>query len=237
VVGRAAAATAAGRPFTLALSGGSTPLALYRLLAGPAGERLPWPAVHVFWGDERAVPPGHPDSNYRAARETLLDHVPLPPANVHRVPTEGGDPARAAAAYAAELRRFFGLARGGWPRFELVLLGLGADGHTASLFPGSAVLGERRRLVAAPWVEGLGAFRVTLTPPVFNHARAVAFLVSGAAKAASLVRALAAEGSAEETPARLIRPRAGELLWLVDRAAARRLPGEAADGPRAVGVG
>jgi 6-phosphogluconolactonase len=210
--------------FTVALAGGSTPRALYaRLAQEPWRSRLPWPAIHLFWGDERHVPPDHPDSNFRMVRETLLDVAPVPPGNVHRIRAEDPDAARAAAAYEAELRAFFQLAPGELPRFDLVLLGLGDDAHTASLFPGSAALHERERLVAAPWISTLQTFRITLTPPVLNRAAHVVFLVSGEGKAAALRAVLAGESLPERYPAQIVHPEDGTLLWLVDRAAASRL--------------
>lgn len=204
--------------FTWALAGGATPRRLYRRLASdPYREALPWHAIHFFWGDERHVPPDHPQSNYRMARETLLDAVAVPPENVHRVSAEEPDAQRAAARYEAELRAFFALAPGERPRFDLVLLGLGRDGHTASLFPGSAALRERERLVMAPWVEEEKAFRITLTPPVLSRARGVLFLVSGGEKAAALRAALEDRREPERRPVQVVE---ADRLWLVDRAAA-----------------
>lgn len=212
--------------FTLALAGGSTPKRLYELLAdrdAPFRERIDWSSVHFFWGDERHVPPDHSDSNYRMAREALLDAVPVPPGNVHRIRAELPGAVQAAAEYEAELRRSFALVPGEVPRFDLVLLGLGADGHTASLFPGSEALHERERLVAAPWIAKLQAFRITLTPPVIERAAEVLFLVSGEDKAPALHAVLAGERDPDRLPAQLARPRDGRLLWLVDRTAASRL--------------
>jgi 6-phosphogluconolactonase len=209
--------------FSVALSGGSTPARLYTLLASKrrGGHHMPWAKVHVFWGDERVVPPNHPDSNFRAAREALLARVPIPQANVHRIRTEARTPSAAAALYEQELRNFFAVPVGQFPRFDLVLLGLGADGHTASLFPGSEALREPTRLVVAPMVAKLGMHRITLTLPVINNARAVMFLVSGGQKAGTLARALEGGERGAELPAQLVRPRDGTVLWLVDRAAAR----------------
>jgi 6-phosphogluconolactonase len=211
---------ASGR-FAWALAGGSTPRALYRLLASdPYRERLPWRAMHFFWGDERHVPPDHPESNFRMAREAMLDAVPVPPENVHRIAAEEPDAPRAALLYEAELRSFFALAPMRWPRFDLVLLGLGKDGHTASLFPGSAAVGERERLVVAAWVAAQQAFRITLTPPVLNHARRALFLVSGAEKAAALRAVLEGARQPDRYPAQVVE---GNRLWMVDRAAAQLL--------------
>ena len=217
----AARAVAERGRFAWALAGGSTPRALYQLLASdPYRARLPWNAIHFFWGDERHVPPDHPDSNFRMAREAMLDAVPVPAENIHRVPAEEPDAQRAAAEYEATLRAFFQVAAGEWPRFDLMLLGLGKEGHTASLFPGSALsrIAERERLVAAPWVEAQQTFRITLTPPVLNHARRAMFLVSGDEKAEALHAVLEGAREPEVYPAQIVE---GNVLWLVDRAAAR----------------
>jgi len=207
--------------FTWALAGGSTPRAVYQLLASDYyRERMPWGAVHFFWGDERHVPPDHPDSNFRMAREAMLDHVPASAENVHRVPAEEPDARRAAAEYESTLRALFALASGERPRFDLILLGLGKDGHTASLFPGGDAVRERERLVVAPWVEAQQTFRITLTPPVLNHARRALFLVSGEEKADALHAVLEGAREPERYPAQIVE---GNRLWMVDRAAARRL--------------
>lgn len=207
--------------FTWALSGGSTPRGLYQLLASdPFRERMPWDAIHFFWGDERHVPPDHPESNFRMAREAMLDTVPVPAGNIHRIHAEEPDAERAAAKYEDELRSFFGPA----PRFDLNLLGLGKDGHTASLFPGSAAVHERERLVVAPWVEAQNTFRITLTPPVLNSAERIVFLVSGEDKAPALHAIIDGERDGardpERYPAQIIE---GNRLWMVDRPAARLL--------------
>ncbi|HYO14294.1 MAG TPA: 6-phosphogluconolactonase [Thermoanaerobaculia bacterium] len=212
--------------FTLALSGGSTPEATYRLLASreePFRDRLPWSLIHFFWGDERHVPPDHPESNFRMASRAMLDAVPVPPGNIHPIPGEEPDAARAAGEYEAELRSSFQLSRGEPPRFDLVLLGLGADGHTASLFPGTRAIHERERLVVAHWVDKLGAFRITLTPPVFNAAARVIFLVSGETKAGALRAVLRGDFEPDRVPAQIVRPVNGSLVWMVDRKAARDL--------------
>ena len=210
--------------FSLALSGGSTPRRVYELLAGGEfGGRVEWPAVHVFFGDERAVPPDHPDSNYRMANEALLSRVPIPPENVHRI--EGlGDAAANASDYESVMRGYFGGAE--WPRLDLVLLGMGDDGHTASLFPGTPALGERRAWAAANWVEKLGAWRVTLTAPAINEARHVLFLVTGAGKAARLREVLKGGRDPARLPSQFIAPRDGTLEWFADRAAAAGLEGD-----------
>jgi 6-phosphogluconolactonase len=212
--------------FTVALCGGSTPEALYRLLAAEDGgfrARVPWGQAHFFWGDERHVPPDHPDSNYRMASEAMLSRVPVPPGNVHRIPAENPDAAEAATEYAETLRRFFGAAAGRFPRFDLILLGMGSDGHTASLFPGTDAVHERTGLVAAAWVETHKSHRITLTVPVLNAAASVIFLVSGEGKAEALRAVLEGPHRPDRFPAQLVFPREGRLLFLVDRAAARLL--------------
>jgi 6-phosphogluconolactonase len=218
----AEAAVAARGRFTVALAGGSTPRGLYALLAAEAastGRKIPWRLIHFFFGDERAVLPDHPESNFRMAYEALLSHVKVPRANVHRIAAEL--PAWSAAeAYEATLRRFFKLERNQRPRFDLVLLGMGNDGHTASLFPGTDALLERRRLVTVCHVPRPGVDRVTLTLPVLNHAREVVFLVSGADKAARVREVLCEPPAGEPLPAQRVRPSLGRLLWLLDEAAA-----------------
>ncbi|MFZ5918870.1 MAG: 6-phosphogluconolactonase [Chloroflexota bacterium] len=216
------AVRARGR-FCVALAGGSTPRALYTLLASETfAPRLDWARVHVFWGDERCVPPDDAGSNYRLAWETLLEHVPLPVGNIHRV--RGEWPChKAAAAYSAEMQAFFDAL---FPCFDLVLLGLGEDGHTASLFPGSVALDETVRSVVAVTANYAGrpAQRVTLTLPAINAARQVLFLVAGMAKAAIVQAVL--EKANGPLPAQRVRPVSGELAWLLDAAAANRLKKE-----------
>ena len=209
--------------FTIALSGGSTPEKLYALLATNARGALPWDKVFFFWGDERHVPPDHPDSNYRMAEAAMLSKIPIPASNVFRVPTENPDAAAAAEAYEQTLRKFFGLEQGQVPRFDLILLGMGPDGHTASLFPETPALREKSRLVVANWVEKLKASRITFTLPVLNAARRVMFLVSGTDKAAALRAVLEGDAPGEQYPAKLVRPTDGKVIWFVDRAAASEL--------------
>ena len=196
-----------GRPFNVALSGGSTPVRLFKLLAAePYRDGIPWQSVHLFWGDERTVPPDHPDSNYWAADEALLSKLDLPRENVHRIRAELADAEEAAADYEAELRRHFGLAEGEFPRFDLAYLGMGADGHTASLFPGSEALAERRRLAVPNWVERLGTHRITLTCPTFNAASYILLLVTGGEKAETLQKVLRGPADPPRYPVQLIRP-------------------------------
>jgi 6-phosphogluconolactonase len=209
----------------VALSGGTTPEATYRLLADPTGPGagVSWPDVHVFWGDERHVPPDAAESNYRMAREALLVRVPVPAAQVHRIPAEMPSAEDAARAYERTLRAVFDLADGEIPAFDLILLGMGDDGHTASIFPGSAALVEAHRLVAAPWVEKFGASRITVTPPVLLAARQIVVLASGGAKAAVLREVIDGPFQPSRYPAQCLRNASGEVTWLVDEAAAAEL--------------
>ncbi len=210
----------------IALSGGSTPLPLYTLLATESySQRIDWPKVHLFWGDERCVPPDSPQSNYRMVRETLLDAVTFSTDNIHRIRGEE-DPEKAAAAYEEELRAFFGAnERDGSPRFgfDLILLGMGDNGHTASLFPGYSAVTEKKRWVMAEYIEVVAMWRITLTPVVINAAKNVLFIVSGAEKAERLRSVLEGPFQPELLPAQIVRPVQGRLLWLLDRAAASRL--------------
>jgi 6-phosphogluconolactonase len=207
--------------FSLALSGGSTPKSLYSLLAEDSSFRaeVPWDKTHFFWGDERHVPPEHPESNYRMAQGALLSKVPIPSENIHRINAENPNAQRAAEEYEEALRAFFRLKGGEFPRFDLVLLGMGPDGHTASLFPGTEALRERKHLVVANWVEKLNAHRITMTLPVINRAAMVLFLVSGEEKAETLRQVLAGRRGKVPFPCQLVRPTHGRLLLLVDRAA------------------
>lgn len=209
----------AGDRFTLALSGGSTPKRLYQLLAADEySSRLDWQRIHLFWGDERCVPPDDSASNYHLAQETLLDHVPILPENVHRIAGEL-EPAQAAALYDQHLGTFFG----GLPRFDLILLGLGVDGHTASLFPLTPALQERIHYAVPSIAPVSPSHRVTVTLPVINAAARVLFLVSGADKADVLRRVFYGEPTPDELPAQLVQPVNGDCLWLVDTPAARLL--------------
>jgi 6-phosphogluconolactonase len=207
--------------FTIALSGGSTPRALYALLAAPpyVGE-IDWAATQIFWSDERCVPPDHPDSNYRMAREALLDRVPLPVANIHRLRGELDVPQQAAQEYRTELQTVFG--KSVRPRFDLLLLGLGEDGHTASLFPGVNVPADPNIMVAAVFVPKVNTWRLTMTLPVLNAAAHVLFLVAGQAKQAAL-RTLIQGPRSLDLPAQRVLPTDGVLTVLADRAAAGAL--------------
>lgn len=215
-----ARATVADRPrFTIALAGGATPRATYaRLAAPPRSDAMPWSRTFAFFGDERCVPADHPDSNLHMARETLLGKVSIPPGQVFPMRGDTDDPDAAAADYARTLAEVFETRRGEMPRFDVILLGMGLDGHAASLFPGSPVLKEIFRPVAA--VHAAAAAipqRITLTLPVLNAAALVVFLVSGREKAKA-VKAVLGDGAL--LPAGLVRPTRGGLVWMLDRAAA-----------------
>lgn len=247
--------------FAVALSGGSTPLELYSLLATPEFVlQIDWPRTHLFWGDERAVPPDHPECNYRMTNEALLSKIPVPAQNVHRIHAEL-PPDDAAREYENDLREFFYLdadkrrqtqnnvmlsaakhpahsnenhlaqrtsetlrsAQGDLPSFDLILLGLGADGHTASLFPHTRVLRETQRWVAAEYVEKLGTPRITLTAPVINAARHILFLVAGADKAETVRAVLRGAYRPDDLPAQLVQPTNGKVVWLMDEGASEKL--------------
>jgi 6-phosphogluconolactonase len=214
----AQASVRANGKFCVALSGGSTPRGLYTLLANRSEFSIPWDKTYFFFGDERHVPPDDRESNYRMAFEAMLAKVSRE--NIFRIHGEERDPETAALAYENTLREFFHLAPGAFPRFDLILLGIGPDGHTASLFPGTTALEEKNRLVVANWVEKFNSYRITLTLPVLNHAAGVIFLVSGQEKAPILRQILEER---EDLPAGRVRPINGRLLWLIDRAAASSL--------------
>jgi 6-phosphogluconolactonase len=209
--------------FTIALSGGSTPKSLFNLLATNARTVLPWDRMFFFWGDERHVPPTDPDSNYKMAEETMLSKIPVAAGNVFRIAAENPDAAAAAESYEKTLQKFFALQSGQFPRFDLILLGMGPDGHTASLFPGSAGLQEKSRRVIANWVDKFKTHRLTFTLPVLNAAACVAFLVSGTDKAPALHAVLESDAPGEQYPSKLVRPADGKVIWLIDRAAASQL--------------
>jgi len=201
--------------FTVALTGGSTPRQTYETIGSEAyAARVDWPRVHVFWGDERCVPPGDEASNFLMARETLLDHVPIPPGNVHRMRGED-EPTAAAAAYESIIDEFVG------ERFDLIHLGMGADAHVASLFPGSSALHESTRKVCA--ALGADMWRITMTPIVINSAANITFMVAGAGKAEAVARVLQGPRDTSSNPAQIVAPDRGKVVWLLDAAAARLL--------------
>jgi 6-phosphogluconolactonase len=214
---RMRAAAAAGGRCAIALSGGNTPGTTYRLLAG---ERVPWDQVHLFWGDERYVPATDPQSNYRMVQEALLNHIAIPEGNIHPIATTAANPDDAARAYETILREQL---PGAWPRFDLVLLGLGTDGHIASLFPGSDALRVTDRCVVAVQAPVVPPRRITITLPVINAAAAIHFLVSGKDKSGAVHRARVGPSDVEMTPAAGVRSSAGAVTWWIDEAAATML--------------
>jgi 6-phosphogluconolactonase len=223
---KARAAIRSGGRFCVSLAGGSTPKRAYaRLASDEHATRIDWGQVHVFWGDERLVPPDHPDSNFRMAREAFLTAVPIPAENIHRMRTEF-TAKKAAEDYSSVIRTVFALSGDELPRFDLVLLGMGLDGHTASIFPGDDLTAHTGRLVAATPGERMGHRRLTLTLPAINNAACVVFLVTGMDKAKTLSKVLKAgmqggrtSHQAPRLPAQLVAPARGELLWFVDEAA------------------
>lgn len=223
IAGALAAAVEARGQATLLLAGGGTPAPVYRALA--ATEDIPWEHVHFFWGDERHVPPDHEESNFRMARGTLLGPLGIAPDDerVHRIPTESATPAADASLYEQNLRLFFNLGPRETPRFDVVLLGMGDDGHTASLFPDTDALDEREHLVRANPVPQVDTVRITVTFPLLQAARAIFLLVRGEDKAARLAEVI--EGPAGRYPVQGVQPTDGEMLWLLDRAAASQLAG------------
>lgn len=211
---------AASDRFSISLAGGQTPRRVYEILAqAPYRDGIPWSRVHVFWGDERCVPAEDSRSNARMARQALLDHVPIPAEQVHPVPF-AATPAESAAQYAVTLRTFFS---GAEPRFDLVLLGLGENGHTASLFPNTPVLSDRQRWVAEVYVQEQNLWRITMTAVLLNEAAVAAFLVTGANKADVVREVVEGPRDAARLPAQLIQLTHGELRWLLDRGAASKL--------------
>jgi 6-phosphogluconolactonase len=220
IIGIGNAAINASGKFSLVLSGGSTPQGVYQLLAEPPyRDQLPWNAVHLFWGDERCVIKTHPDSNYRMAYEAMISKISIPPDNVHRVQAEE-DALLAAQAAEDEIRDFFEIDDAEFPEFDLVLLGLGDDGHTASIFPDTDATNENDRIVMDNFVRKLKTHRITMTLPAINHARNVFFLVSGPNKADICEQVVGIDG---DLPAQRVRPVSGQLTWYLDRAAAQKL--------------
>lgn len=212
--------------FSVALSGGNTPKALYALLAeAPLRDQIPWPQVDLFWGDERYVPLDDPQSNFRMVREALIDHIAIPPQNVHPI-LQAENPTAAADNYERQMRQFFtagGLSEDNLPRFDLILLGLGDDGHTASLFPGTTAVDQRTGWVVPNWVEKFNMWRITLTVPVLNAGSEVWFLVAGADKRDRVAEVLQGPRRPRELPSQLILPASGRLRWFLDQAAADAL--------------
>ena len=232
LVEEAVGAIAARGRFMIALSGGSTPHGLYRLLASADWrDRIDWGRVHVFWGDERFVPHTSSESNYGMAWSTLLSQVAIPRAGIHAVPTDLATAEDAAATYEETIREVFCLPAQEIPQLDLVLLGLGADGHTASLFPHSGPLRHEARWVVAGYIEAVQAYRITMTPLLLNRARAILFLVAGNEKAEAVRGVLVGGYNPDRLPAQLISPLCGSLRWLLDRPAARRIP-MGASGPK-----
>lgn len=211
-----------GKNFSVALSGGETPQALYGLLAGKEFS-VPWERVHLFQVDERCVPPDHQESNYGMIREALLSRVPAAAPNFHRMEAESSDLEKAARDYQEVVARELASPKDQWARFDLILLGMGPDGHTASLFPGTPALSEKSRWVTPNFVAKLGTHRLTLTYPVLNAAVEVIFMVSGARKAGTLREVLEGPPRPEQFPSQAVRPEDGRLEWYVDAAAASLL--------------
>lgn len=231
-VSAAADAIQARGTYTVALAGGTTPKAVYSLLADDAAlrSRVAWKSVEFFWGDERHVGPDHPESNFRMAWESMLSRLPIDPSHVWRIKGEYARASDAAEEYERDLRDVFGLDAEQMPDLDLVMLGLGADGHTASLFPGTEALHEQGRLVVANRVEQLQTDRITLTLPVLNNAEQVVFVVQGDGKAEALKAVIEGPYSPDRLPAQLICPTRGRLTWLADRSAARLLSSTTASG-------
>ena len=228
VVRIASEAAASRGAFTIALSGGSTPKVLYALLAENPALRnsLPWDKMKVFFGDERHVGPGRADSNFQMASDTILSKVPLQPKQIHRIKGEYPDTAQAAVEYEVTIQREFALQAGEFPRFDLLLLGMGSEGHTLSLFPGTKALHETQRIVTRNWVGKLYTERITLTAPAANNAANIIFMITGADKACALKAVLEGPHEPEQLPAQMIQPANGKLWWLADQAAGSMLSKE-----------
>jgi 6-phosphogluconolactonase len=213
-----------GRALSVALSGGNTPRSLFEELAsGGRRDRIPWEAVHLFWGDERCVPPDHQDSNFRMTREILLDKISIPETNIHRIRGEN-EPVAEAGRYSDEIVKILGTARARRPRFDWILLGMGVDGHTASLFPGSPILSNEKNVCAVAEHPETGQKRITLTLPVLNNAARVSFLVTGKKKAEIVARILGMVVGSADFPASLVKPENGTLELFLDRQAAAKIP-------------
>jgi 6-phosphogluconolactonase len=206
--------------FSVALSGGSTPRGMFALLASDDyRSRVDWSKVHLFWGDERSVAPDHKDSNYRMANEAMISKVPVPPENVNRMQAEESDIDAAAAKYETLLKQHFNLKEGQWPQFDLLLLGMGDDGHTASLFPGTKALAEKDRIVVSNWVEKFNTNRMTMTAPAINNSRVILFMAAGEGKRGPLKEVLSGKRNTDLYPSQLIEATDGKVIWMVDEAA------------------
>jgi 6-phosphogluconolactonase len=224
IVEAAAAAVKQHGRFTISLAGGSTPKTLYALLASDAfRSQIPWDKTYLFFGDERHVPPDHPDSNFRMASESLISKLSLKPEQVNRIKGEYEDANKAALEYEQVLRSFFKLTPGQLPRFDVLLIGMGDEGHALSLFPGTKALHDNGRLVMSNWIGKLYTERVTITAPVANHSALAMFMVTKADKALALKGVLEGPYEPEQLPSQLIQPTNGKLLWLVDATAASKL--------------
>ena len=212
---------------TLCLSGGTTPRELYSLLADKSYcQEIPWDKVHIFWGDERHIQLSEPDNHYRMAMNLFLSKVPIPPENIHRMAVELPDPDEVAQKYESDLREFFDLSSEVVPKFDLIFLGMGADGHTASLFPETMALQEKRRWVVSNYVPRRGLTRITLTFQILNQARNIVFLVSGSSKAEMLKTVLQGLHNMPLLPAQRVSPESGVLMWFVDQGAGAQLDGK-----------
>jgi len=221
----AAAAVRAKGSFNVSLAGGSTPKALYSLLVNDPTLRsqVPWDKIHLFFGDERHVPPDHPDSNFRMATEAMISKSPLKPDQVTRIKGEYPDADQAALEYERALREYFKLKNGEYPRFDLLLAGMGNEGHTLSLFPGTKALHADGRIVVSNWIGKLCTERITLTSPAASNAAEIIFMATGTDKACALKAVLEGPFEPEQLPAQLLQPKKGKLLWLVDAAAGAML--------------
>jgi 6-phosphogluconolactonase len=225
IVRTAREAIARNGRFSLVLTGGSTPKGLYELLASREWrDRIDWKKTHLFWGDERFVPATDSQSNYGMAKRALLDYLTLPAANIHRIVTENTTPEACANSYAREIENYFEMAPGVFPSFDFILNGLGSNRHTLSLFPGRPTVHESSRLVVSDYIPEVSMDRITMIAPLVNAGRMVVFLVSGKDKAEALQDVLFGAIDIDRKPAQAIKPNSGELIWLVDKEAASRLP-------------
>ncbi len=225
IVESARDALSRGGRFSFVLTGGSTPKGLYELLARDEWRsKIDWQKTHLFWGDERFVPATDKQSNYKMAKEALIDRLALPAQNIHRIVTENTTPELCANSYADDIRKYFGSGPGEFPAFDFILNGMGSNRHTLSLFPGRPTLHETKRLVVADYIPEVQMDRITMTAPLVNAGRRVVFLCSGKDKAEALKDVLYGSVNVDEKPAQIIQPKSGELIWMVDRDAASMLP-------------